>query len=154
MRTIETVEELEAAVGADMGAGDWCQITQEMVTAFAELTGDRQFIHIDPVRAAATPFGGTIAHGYLTLSLLPMLARSRSGLAIGLPSRMVVNYGLNKVRFAAPVRVPARIRLASKIAGVERLSDTLVQVILAHDVELEGSERPAAFVETITRYYL
>src|SRR5919199_4317837 len=101
-RTVETIEELRALVGSELGYGDWFQITQDRVDAFADVTGDHQFIHVDPERAAQTPFGGTIAHGYYTLSLAPMFSYalfSFEGFAFGL------NYGLDRVRFPAPLPV-------------------------------------------------
>ncbi len=152
MITIETAEALLAAQGAEMGVSDWHEVTQELVDAFAEVTGDEQFIHVDPVRAAKAGLGGTIAHGYLTLSLLPMLARTRNGIAIAMPMKMAINYGLDKVRFIAPVRIPSRIRLSSRLENVDRVSDGILQVKLAHTVEIEGAARPAMYAETITRY--
>ncbi|MCL4767179.1 MAG: MaoC family dehydratase [Hyphomicrobiaceae bacterium] len=154
MITIETVEALLAAQGAEMGVSDWHEVTQELVNAFAEVTGDRQFIHVDPVRAVEAGLGGTIAHGYLTLSLLPMLARTRAGIAIAIPVKMAINYGLDKVRFIAPVRIPSRIRLSSRLGSVDRVSDGILQVKLAHTVEIEGAARPAMYAETVTRYQL
>ncbi|MGW4202744.1 MaoC family dehydratase [Streptomyces sp. NPDC004726] len=148
--TITGLTELEAAADADLGHSPWLEITQDRVDAFAEATGDHQWIHTDPARAATGPFGATIARGYLTLSLI-------SGLFTGLLERrdisMAVNYGLNRVRFTAPVRVGSRIRLAGRIAKTERVGGGGVQVTYALTVELEGSEKPACVAESVHRYY-
>src|SRR5919112_5980283 len=103
MRTINGIEELKTLVGEELGVSEWIEVTQETVNAFADATGDDQFIHVDPERAAQTPFGGTIAHGYLTLSMLPFLGRDRDGVQVDLKQKMIVNYGLNRVRFVSPV---------------------------------------------------
>src|ERR671923_3076330 len=121
-RTVQTIEQLKALIGQELGVGQWVEITQEQVNAFADLTGDHQFIHVDPERAAQTMFGGTIAHGYLTLSLLPALTCDRDGVRVDLGARMSVNYGLNRVRFPGPVPVGKRIRLRTKLLDVEELN--------------------------------
>src|SRR3954453_3902193 len=108
-REVQTIEELKGLAGQELGGGQWVEITQEQVNAFADLTGDHQYIHVDPERAKQTMFGGTVAHGYLTLSLLPLLGRDREGVRMNLKGRMAVNYGLNRVRFPAPVPVGKRI---------------------------------------------
>lgn len=145
-----TVDDLKAAVGTHLGYGDWLRVDQERIDGFAEATGDDQWIHVDPQRAAAGPFGTTIAHGYLTLSLLPVLAR---GLATVDEARMSVNYGLNTVRFPSPVPVGSRVR-----AGVELLSvDDVpggVQVTSRVTIEREGASKPACVAETVTRAYV
>src|SRR6187200_539133 len=109
-RVVTTVEELKELIGQEIGVSDWLEITQERVNQFADATGDHQYIHVDPERAAQTFFGGTIAHGYLTLSLIPHLSSTRQGVKIDLGGKMGVNYGLNKVRFTSPVPVGKRIR--------------------------------------------
>lgn len=140
---------LQAAVGQSLGATDWLRIEQPRVDQFADATGDHQWIHVDPEKAAKGPFGGTIAHGYLTLSLvnnfLPQLMRVEN-------LQMGVNYGCDRVRFPAPVRVGARIRGAGEITGVETLTNGAVQVVVRVTVEVEGSDRPGCVVDTISRY--
>ncbi len=136
-------------VGTELGLSAWHEITQERVNRFAEATGDHQWIHVDPELARQGPFGGPIAHGYLTLSMLPMmladLIRSE-GVALA------VNYGLNRVRFTSPVPVGARVRAAASLKEVEELGGG-VQLVLAVRVEIEGQEKPALVAETITRLY-
>jgi acyl dehydratase len=158
-----TLDDLRARVGQELGVSEWVEVTQERVNAFAEATGDHQFIHVDPQRAAQTPFGGTIAHGYLTLSLLPWLNQQTTGGAgLGLGGRMAVNYGLNRVRFPAPVPVGKRIRLRTVLQGSEDVipaqgptgAPQAVQVTLSQTVEVEGQERPGMVAETLTRVYL
>ncbi len=149
MSTID-VPALAARVGGEIGVSDWFQITQERVDAFADATLDHQWIHQAGPRADAGPFGGPIAHGYLTLSLLPHLMG-------GLPPlvenrRLAVNYGLDRVRFISPVRVGSRVRARAVLAGVEPIEGG-VQVKIAVTVEVEDSPRPAAAVETLTRLY-
>jgi len=144
------VPALTTRIGAEIGVSDWFQITQERVDAFADATLDHQWIHQAGPRADAGPFGGPIAHGYLTLSLLPHLMG-------GLPPlvenrRLAVNYGLDRVRFISPVRVGSRVRARAVLAGVESIEGG-VQVKIAVTVEVEESPRPAAAVETLTRLY-
>ncbi len=160
-REIRTVEELRSLIGEDLGVGSWVEITQEMVNAFADLTGDHQYIHVDPERARKTMFGGTIAHGYLTLSLLPLLSREREGVRISLDGRMAVNYGLNRLRFPGPVPVGKRIRLHTKLLNVEEINPgagpnggpQALQLTYQQTVEVEGAERPGMVAETLTRIY-
>ncbi|GHJ53693.1 MaoC family dehydratase [Nonomuraea sp. TT08I-71] len=146
MRVFQGIEELEQAVGTHLGYSGWHRITQQQIDAFAEATGDHQWIHVDPVRAARSPFGGTIAHGYLTLSLVPMLVWQVyrvEGLTMG------VNYGANKLRFPAPVPVDSEVR-----AGVELLSLAPggggYQLTATVTVELAGAAKPACVVETVS----
>ncbi len=152
-RVITTVAELKELVGQELGVSDWLEVTQERVNQFADATGDHQYIHVDPERARETFFGGTIAHGYLTLSLIPELSRTRRGVKINLGGRMGVNYGLNKVRFPAPVRVGKRIRLRTKLLAVEEIGDKAVQMTNLNTIEIEGEERPACIAETVGRTY-
>lgn len=144
----KSVEELAAAVGRDLGVTDWIAMEQERVNAFAEATGDHQWIHVDVERAKQGPFGGTIAHGYLTLSLsslfLPQLMRVDV-------SGMGINYGLDRVRFPAPVRVGSRIRGRGEILSVSAVSGG-VQVVVRVTIEIEGSERPGCVADTISRF--
>jgi acyl dehydratase len=152
-RVVRTVAELKELVGQELGVGEWVEITQERVNQFADATGDHQYIHVDPERAAQTFFGGTIAHGYLTLSLLPMLGQGRNGIKIQLGGRMGVNYGLNKVRFTAPVRVGKRIRVRTKLLAVEEIGESAIQMTNLNTIEIEGEERPACIAETLGRTY-
>ena len=145
-RQINGPDELQALVGQHLGFGDWLTIDQARIDLFADATGDHQWIHVDPERAKTGPFGATIAHGYLTLSLIPLLAGEVYEI-VG--TTMGVNYGSNRVRFASPVRVDSRVR-----AGVELLSVTTkamgVQLELRVTVEIEGSDKPACIADTVT----
>jgi acyl dehydratase len=145
----ETPNAILGRVGEKMGPTDWLQIDQRRVDLFAEATGDHQWIHVDPEKARDGPFGGTIAHGYLTLSLvnyfLPQLQEVR-GVSMG------VNYGCGKVRFPAPVRVGKRIRATGELASAEPVGGG-VQATVVVTVEIEGEDKPACVVETISRFY-
>ncbi len=145
-----TPAELEAAVGKNLGSSDWLEITQERINLFAEATGDHQWIHVDPERAKAGPFGATIAHGYLTQSLvnhfLPQIVEVRG-------IRMGVNYGADRLRFPAPVPVGSRIRGTGELLKVEQTKDGGTQATVRVTVEIEGGERPACVIDTISRYY-
>jgi acyl dehydratase len=150
MITIASFEDLTPLIGQHLGYSAGHQVTQERVDTFAEATGDHQWIHVDPVRAAAGPFGGTIAHGYLTLSLGPVLLHD---IVAWENIRMGVNYGLNKVRFPSPVPVGSTLRLGAVLAAAESLGDGGVQVILELTFEVEGSSKPACVAELLLRYY-
>jgi len=145
MRTFTTTEELEAAVGQELGTTDWIEVDQHRVDLFADATDDHQWIHVDQERSAAGPFGGTIAHGYLTLSLIPML--SSRIFAVETPGARL-NYGLNKVRFPMPVRVGARIRGRATLVS---LTDVPAgkQLTVAYTIEVEGETKPACVAETV-----
>ena len=150
MQTIfESADEILAAVGQRLGESDWLQIDQRRIDQFAEATGDHQWIHVDPVRAAAGPFGACIAHGYLTLSLasyfLPQIIQINN-------MKMGVNYGCDKIRFPAAVRVGARLRGVGELVRAERVGEG-VQATIRVTVEIEGEQRPACVVDTISRYY-
>lgn len=139
-------------IGKDEGAGEWIQIDQERINQFADVTEDHQFIHIDPERAKSTPFGTTIAHGFLTLSMLTKLAAS---LPSGDPGRyagvvMGINYGFDKVRFVSPVTVGSRIRVHAQLKNAE-LKGNAVQVTRTMTVEIEGSDKPALVADWVTR---
>src|SRR4051794_5940575 len=150
MRTFTTLDELAAAVGEDLGTTDWLEVTQERVDAFADATGDHQWIHVDVERAKQGPFGGPIAHGYLTLSLIiPMFVELLDVRDVG----MGVNYGLDKVRLPSPVKVGSRIRLHGRVGEVEDVSGSGVQATFDFTVEVEGSEKPACVARTVYRYY-
>jgi len=151
---VRTLDDLKTLIGQEVNVGPWYDVTQERVNAFADATGDHQFIHVDPERAAQTPFGGTIAHGFFTLSLVPLLGRNGEGIQLDLPVRMGVNYGLNRVRFPAPVRVGKRVRLHAKLHNVEEVSPGIVQLIYENTVEIEGEAKPGCVAESIVRLYL
>ncbi|MFF7850123.1 MaoC family dehydratase [Streptomyces cinereoruber] len=148
-RIFTSAEELRAGVGEQLGHSDWLEVDQKRIDLFAEATGDHQWIHVDPERAAAGPFGTTIAHGYLTLSLLPVFVPQV--LAVE-GVRMGINYGTEKVRFPAPVPVGSRLRATAVLAKVEEVSGG-VQVTAAVTVEREGSEKPVCVAESVSRYY-
>ncbi len=146
MRVLNGLEGLQAAVGEHLGYSDWVEIDQKRIDLFAEATGDHQWIHVDPEKSKAGPFGSTIAHGYLTLSLIPMLVWQIYSVE---GTKMGVNYGANKVRFPAPVPVGSRVR-----AGVELVSVTPggggQQVIARVTIEREGADKPACVAETVS----
>lgn len=144
-RTFTSVDEMKAAIGEDLGSGEWLEITQERVNAFAEATGDHQWIHVDPERAKDGPFGAPIAHGFLTLSLLPLLAGSIFGVE---GPKLVINYGMNKVRFPSPVPVGSRIRANAAIVSVDE-GDKGVTMVVRNTVEIEGSDKPACVAENV-----
>jgi acyl dehydratase len=145
VRTFTTTEEIAAAVGEDIGPTDWVEIDQDRVNLFADATEDHQWIHVDAERAAAGPFGGTIAHGYLTLSLIPMLTARL--FAIETPGARL-NYGLNKVRFPHPVRVGQRIRGRASVVSLVDIPAGK-QLTVAYTVEIEGETKPACVAETV-----
>jgi acyl dehydratase len=145
MRVFTTFDELAEAAGEELGTSEWVEVTQDRVDRFAEATGDHQWIHVDVEKAAAGPFGGTIAHGYLTLSLVPWLSSQVLGLET--PGAKL-NYGVNKVRFPHPVRVGKRIRLHVTMGEVSEIPAGR-QVTLRHTVEIEGEEKPACVAETV-----
>ncbi|KUL33816.1 dehydratase [Streptomyces sp. NRRL F-4489] len=148
-RVFGSVEELRAAVGEELGPSDWLEIDQRRIDLFAEATGDHQWIHVDPEKAAAGPFGTTIAHGYLTLSLLPALVPRLmrvENVAMG------INYGTNKVRFPAPVPVGSRLRARARIAEVAEVTGG-VQLTTVVTVEREGGEKPVCVAESVSRFH-
>jgi acyl dehydratase len=147
--TIEGITGLKEHVGQHLGYSAWQEVTQEQVNLFADATGDHQWIHVDIERAKAGPFGGPIAHGYLTLALAPTALEEIlhvSGVA------MTVNYGLNKLRFPAPVPVGSKVRVGATLAGVEDVAGG-AQVTLTLTFEIEGGEKPACVAEILFRYY-
>jgi len=149
MRLFETIAELKELVGQDIGVSDWITVTQERIQLFADATNDHQWIHVDVERAKAGPFGATIAHGFLTLSLLPEMAASAFGVR---ETRMGVNYGLNKVRFPAPVPSGSRLRGRFKLIGYEPLEGG-AQITVQVTMEREGSHKPVCIAESIGRRY-
>ena len=150
MKHFAHLTELQALVGTEIGTSDWVTVEQERIDEFARATGDLQWIHVDPVRAAAGPFGGTIAHGFLTLSLLPQMGAS--AIDIG-GVRMGVNYGLNKVRFPAPVPVGSRLRGHFKLTGFEPIEGG-AQITFEVTMEREGSAKPVCVAESLSRRYV
>ena len=149
MLTISDLDELRARTGEELGVSDWYEVTQPEIDAFAAVTGDDQWIHVDPERARQTPFGGTIAHGYYTLALHPRLAKqliSYDGFAFA------VNYGLNKVRFISPLPVGNRVRLRLALVGVEDVVGG-AQVTMKLTFEGEGALKPVCVAEQLTRVY-
>jgi len=148
--TIEGIDGLKVRVGEHLGYSDWRTVTQEQINLFAEATGDFQWIHVDIERANAGPFGGPIAHGYLTLSLLPTMLHEIwdvSGTAMG------INYGLNKLRYPAPVPVGSKLRAGVTLAGVEDVAGG-AQATLAVTFEIEGGAKPVCVAEVLFRYYV
>ncbi len=142
-------DELSGRVGQEVGVGEWVTITQDQVDLFAEATLDHQWIHVDPERAAQGPFGTTIAHGFLTLSLISAIAPS-----VELPgTRMTINYGLDRVRFISPVPVGTRLRARTVLKGAHEVPGG-VQVKSEVTIELEGSDKPACVAETLARFYV
>ena len=148
--TVVNLADLAGLVGREVGTTGWIVVTQDRIDAFADATGDHQWIHVDPERAGAeTPFGATIAHGFLTLSLLSALMH---GALTVLGSRMTLNYGLNRVRFVSPVPSGSRIRARIALAGTDDLGES-VQATWSITVEREGGGKPALVAEWIVRYY-
>ena len=145
MRTFTTFDEVVAAVGEELGTGEWLEVDQERVNTFADATGDHQWIHVDVEQAAAGPFGGTIAHGYLTLSLIPLLGNTI--VSFETPGAKL-NYGVNKVRFPSPVLVGKSLRSTITLTGCDDLPAGK-QVTLKHVVEISGESKPACVAETV-----
>ena len=148
MKKFSGLDEFVAAQGEELGPTDWLDVTQDRVNLFADATDDHQWIHVDPERAANGPFGGPIAHGLLTLSLLPHFTHQLYTVD---NVAMAINYGYNKVRFITPVRVGAKIRARAQIAKVDQL-DGSVQATVTVTVEIDGSDKPAAVAESIVRF--
>jgi len=150
MKTFQTFAELSALTGQEVVVSDWTTITQEQVNQFAQATGDHQWIHVDIERAKAGPYGGTIAHGFLTLSLIPGFFISSLNIV---EKRMGVNYGLNKVRFTAPVPVGSRLRARLKLISSEPIDQGGVQMSWSVAIEREGLTKPVCIAESLARYY-
>ncbi|MCX2715428.1 MaoC family dehydratase [Mycolicibacterium sp. J2] len=148
MKVFDNLGEFEAAAGTELGPTDWLAVDQQRVDAFADATDDHQWIHVDPARAATGPFGGTIAHGLLTLSLLPRFMHELYRVD---NVTMAINYGFNKVRFITPVPVGAKVRARSVISQISAL-DNAAQATLVTTIEVEGAQKPAAVIESIVRY--
>lgn len=150
MKTFESLADLAACVGQEVAVSDWVEITQAQVNRFAEATGDHQWIHVDVERAKAGPFGGPIAHGFLTLSLLPVFFESAFDIR---NTRMGVNYGLNRVRFTAPVPVGSRLRARLTLQAIEPIEQGGQQMTWAVVVEREGAGKPVCFAESLVRQF-
>jgi acyl dehydratase len=150
MKTFQTLKELAACAGQTVATSDWIPITQEQVNQFAEATGDHQWIHVDVEKAKKGPFGGPIAHGFLTLSLLPRFFESTITVT---ESAMGVNYGLNKVRFIAPVPVGSRLRAHMKLLSAEPIDNSGYQMAWEITVEREGAAKPVCIAESLSRRY-
>ncbi|MGW4169971.1 MaoC family dehydratase [Streptomyces chartreusis] len=147
--TVNGLEELKKLSGTDLGTSEWIEITQSRIDTFADATDDHQWIHVDPQRATEGPFGAPIAHGYLTLSLfIPLFTELLD--VQGVATK--VNYGLNKVRFPSPVKVGSRIRLVARLAEVEEVAGG-VQVAVDGTIEIEGAQKPAAVLQSLSRFY-
>lgn len=149
MRVISSIQDAVDAVGQELGVSKWVAVDQDRINAFADTTGDHQWIHIDIERARSeSPYGTTIAHGFLTLSLIPALSKDNYRVD---NARMGINYGLNKVRFLAPVPAGSRVRLRSDLVDAKKVGDSTVDLTVRQTVELEGSDKPAAVAEVIAR---
>ncbi len=145
MRVFRTFDDVSAAVGEELGTSEWLEVDQDRVNAFADATGDHQWIHVDVERAKDGPFGGTIAHGYLTLSLIPMFGTQI--FALETPGARL-NYGVNKVRFPNPVKVGAKIRATATVAEVTDIP-TGKQMVIRWVVEIQGEDKPGCVAETV-----
>lgn len=143
------LDALVGLVGRDLGPGPWVTVDQAMIDRFAEATGDEQWIHVDPDRAAEGPYGSTIAHGYLTLSLIPRLCR---GMLQVEGARLAVNYGVNRSRFPGPVHVDSRIRAQARLSEVEERDGGDVQIVRSVQVEVQGQDKPGCVAEVVTLY--
>lgn len=150
MKVITSVDDAVATVGTELGTSDWMEIDQARIDEFADVTVDHQWIHVDVDRARAeSPYGATIAHGFLTISLIPGLSKDNYRVE---NAKMGINYGLNKVRFLAPVTAGSRVRVRSELADAARIGEDAVNLTVRHTVEIEGVEKPAAVAELISRW--
>lgn len=148
-----TAEELKSRVGEEIGVSEWVEVSQETINKFADATGDHQFIHVNPEMAKMTPFGGTIAHGFLSLSLMPMLME-KSDMPEIEGVKMGVNYGGNKVRFLTPVRSGKRVRGRFKLLELEEKRPGQWQQTVEYSVEIEGEDKPALIAEWISQFFV
>ncbi|EHB55414.1 Enoyl-CoA hydratase [Mycolicibacterium rhodesiae JS60] len=149
MKVITSIDDATSAVGQELGVSDWLLIDQKRINDFADATGDHQWIHVDVEKAKAeSPYGAPIAHGFLTLSLVPALSKDNFRVE---NAKMVINYGLNKVRFVAAVPVDSSIRVRSELVGADKVDDNTVNLTVKHTVEIDGVDKPAAVVEMIAR---
>ncbi len=149
MKVISSVDDAVGLVGQELGVGEWKEIDQKRIDAFADVTEDHQWIHIDVDRAKTeSPYGTTIAHGFLTLSMIPKLSKDNFRVE---NAKMAINYGLNKVRFLAAVPSGGRIRARSELVDAEKVGDNMANLTVRHTIELDGSDKPAAVADTIVR---
>ena len=149
MKLITSIDDAVSTVGSELGVSDWLAIDQQRINDFADVTGDHQWIHIDVARAKAeSPYGAPIAHGFLTLSLIPALSKDNFRVE---NATLAINYGLNKVRFLSAVPVDSRIRVRSELADATKVDDNTVNLTVRHTVEIDGVEKPAAVAEMIVR---
>lgn len=149
MKVIRSIDEAFDSVGEELGVTDWLVVDQDRIDDFATTTLDRQWIHVDVDKAKTGPYGATIAHGFLTLSLIPGMSKANYLVE---NAKMGINYGLNKVRFLSPVKSGSRIRLRSELVDAVRVDDTTVNLTVRHTVEIEGVDKPAAVADLIARY--
>lgn len=149
MRVFTGADDLRSATGEQLGVSDWMTVEQDRIDTFADATGDHQWIHVDTEKAAAGPFGATIAHGFLTLSLLPCLMAQIYRVD---GAKMGINYGLNKMRFPAPVPVGSKVRASAELAEVDEVQGGL-QLVVRATLEIEGSDKPGCVAEWVTRVY-
>ncbi|HEY9094931.1 MAG TPA: MaoC family dehydratase [Hydrogenophaga sp.] len=150
MKNFDTLAEVAACVGQEVAVSDWIEVTQERINQFAEATGDHQWIHVDLERAKAGPFGAPIAHGFLTLSMLPVFFQSAFSIK---ETRMGVNYGLNKVRFTSPVPVGSRLRARMTLLEADPIENRGLQMTWSVSVEREGASKPVCVAESLVRHY-
>ncbi|MDT5013374.1 MAG: hypothetical protein QOH57_4991 [Mycobacterium sp.] len=149
MKVISSIDEAESLVGQELGVGEWHEVDQQRINEFADVTGDHQWIHIDTERAKTeSPYGTTIAHGYLTLSMIPAISKDNFRVE---NAKLAINYGLNKVRFLAAVPSGGRIRARSELVEAAKAGDGMVNLTVRQTIELDGSEKPAAVADTIVR---
>ena len=149
MKVIKSIGEAHSLVGHELGVSDWLAIDQQRINDFADVTGDHQWIHVDVQRAKTeSPYGAPIAHGFLTLSLIPALSRDNFRLE---NVKLAINYGLNKVRFLSAVPVGSRIRARSELAAATKVDDNTLNMVVKHTIEIDGTTKPAAVAETIVR---
>lgn len=151
MRVFDSRDDILGALGETLGTSEWTTVTQEQVDSFADATGDHQWIHVDVDRATReSPFGGPVAHGYLTLSLVPMFGQQIYRVA---NAKMGVNYGSNKVRFPSPVPVGSKVRSTAVLTEATAVSADVVQMVVTHTVEVDGVSKPALVAESVSRVY-
>jgi len=150
MKVIASIDDAERLVGHELGVSSWKEIDQARINTFADVTEDHQWIHVDADRAASdSPYGATVAHGFLILSLIPKLSKDNY---VVQNAKMGVNYGLNKVRFIAAVTADSRIRLRSELIGAAKVANNVVNLTVRHTIEIDGSDKPAAVADLIARY--
>jgi acyl dehydratase len=150
MEIYRGIGDLEAAVGQELGPSEWFPIEQDRIDGFADVTEDHQWIHVDTDKAASGPFGATVAHGFLSLSLVPYFVSQLRRIE---GAKMGVNYGLDRVRFPSPVRAGSRVRGRTVVKTVERIDDNSVQMVMRTTIEVEGSDKPGCVADLVSRYY-